>query len=186
VEFRATPIPDLTVIQPSPIVDHRGHFARVWCIEEFAQAGLDFEFVQANVQFSPRAGTLRGMHFQREPHQEVKLVRCTRGAAYDVVVDLRPDSPAYRSWHAEVLRADEYTTLWVPEGCAHGYLTLEPDSEVLYHTSHAYAPDAATGVRYDDPAFGIAWPRAVEVISERDATWPLLLGDAEREASRQG
>jgi dTDP-4-dehydrorhamnose 3,5-epimerase len=186
VEFRTSSIPGLTVIEPSPIVDHRGHFARVWCVEDFAKAGLDIDFVQANVQFSPQAGTLRGMHFQREPHQEVKLVRCTRGAVYDVIVDVRPGSPAYRTWHAEVLRADAYTTLWVPEGCAHGYLTLEPDSEVQYHTSHTYAPDAATGVRWDDPAFGIAWPGPVEVISERDATWPLLLGDGEREVSRRG
>lgn len=146
----------------------------MWCRTELGDAGLARQWEQANVQFSPRPGTLRGMHYQRPPHDEVKLVRCTRGAVFDVAVDLRPESPTYLRWHGAELTASNYRTMWVPEGCAHGFVTVEPDSEVLYMTSKPFAPDHATGVRYDDPAVGIEWPIPVSVISERDATWPLL------------
>lgn len=170
-----TPLPGVFVVEPSPIEDHRGHFARVWCRTELGDAGLTRDWEQANVQFSPRQGTLRGMHYQRPPHDEVKLVRCTRGAVFDVAVDLRTDSPTYRRWHGAELTASNYRTMWVPEGCAHGFVTLEPDSEVLYMTSKPFAADHAWGVRYDDPAIGIEWPVGVSVISERDANWPLLV-----------
>jgi dTDP-4-dehydrorhamnose 3,5-epimerase len=178
MEFRPASIRDMAIVEVQPIADHRGHFARVFAQEEFAAAGLERAFVHGNIQFSPRPGTLRGMHLQAPPHEEVKLVRCTRGAVFDVVVDLREGSPTYRQWHGEELRAEAYTTIWVPEGCAHGFVTLEPDSEVQYMTSHVFAPDAATGIRFDDPAIGITWPVTIEVVSDRDATWPLLDGAA--------
>lgn len=172
--FSGTPLAGVAVIEAEPIPDHRGHFARVWCGDEFGEAGLTRTWAQANIQFSPRVGTLRGMHFQLPPHDEVKLVRCTRGAVYDVAIDLRDSSPTYRQWFGVELSATNYRTMWVPEGCAHGFVTLEPDSEVLYMTSKPFAAGHATGIRHDDPAVDVEWPVAVEVISDRDATWPLL------------
>jgi dTDP-4-dehydrorhamnose 3,5-epimerase len=161
------------LVEVDRISDDRGFFARVWCQDEFAEQGLKVDWVQANVGRSVRAGTLRGMHYQRDPHAEVKLVRCTRGAVYDVALDLRPSSPSYLEWVGATLSADDHSMLYIPEGCAHGYQTLADDSEIVYFTSARYARDAATGARYDDPAFGIEWPRAVEVISEQDAGWEL-------------
>ena len=152
--------------------DERGFFARAWCRSEFAEAGVDVDWVQANAARSTKAGTLRGLHFQRPPFDEVKLVRCTRGAVFDVAVDLRPDSPTYRGWSGLRLDADGADAFLIPAGCAHGYLTLTDDVDLYYLTSTVYEPAAAAGVRYDDPAFGIVWPRAVEVISAQDATWP--------------
>lgn len=153
------------------IADDRGFFARVWCQDEFAQHGVSAAWVQANVGYSLRASTLRGMHYQRDPHAEAKLVRCTRGAVYDVALDLRPASPSYLRWVGVTLDANEHTMLYIPEGCAHGYQTLTDDSEIVYHTTARYDRDAATGARYDDPAFGIDWPLPVQVISEQDASW---------------
>jgi dTDP-4-dehydrorhamnose 3,5-epimerase len=153
-------------------LEKRGWFARAWCEREFATQGLSTTITQVNVGTSTKAGTLRGMHYQLEPHAEVKLARCARGAVYDVAVDLRPASPTFRRWHGCELSAANGRMLYVPEGCAHGYLTLTDDAELTYFTSVAYAPDAARGVRHDDPAFSIAWPRGVTTISSQDAAWP--------------
>jgi dTDP-4-dehydrorhamnose 3,5-epimerase len=160
------------LIELEPRRDERGHFARMWCEQELRAAGLEGAVSQVNVAFSPRAGTLRGLHFQRDPHAEVKIVRCVRGAVFDVMVDLRPQSPTFRRWFGAELRGDGLQMMYVPKGCAHGFLTLTDDSEVIYFASHPYAPAAATGLRYDDPAFGIRWPAEVKVISEADRSWP--------------
>jgi dTDP-4-dehydrorhamnose 3,5-epimerase len=172
MKFHATPIKDAYVVEPTPVRDERGFFGRVWCQDEFAQQGLTNRVAQINTGMSERAGTLRGMHYQLAPHAEAKVVYCTRGAVFDVVVDLRPDSPSFRRWHAVELTEDNYLALYVPAGCAHGYLTLSDRAVLTYLTSERYAPTAAKGVRYDDPAFGIEWPRAPQVISKADAAWP--------------
>jgi dTDP-4-dehydrorhamnose 3,5-epimerase len=153
-------------------VDGRGFFSRGWCRREFESQGLNPNLAQANIGFSDRKGTLRGMHYQVPPYQEAKLVRCTMGAIYDVVIDLRPDSATYRQWYGVELTADNRRMLYVPEGCAHGYETLVDDTEVFYQTSQFYAPECARGVRYDDPAFRVAWPSTVLVISDADRKWP--------------
>jgi dTDP-4-dehydrorhamnose 3,5-epimerase len=139
-----------------------------------ADAGLVAEFVQANHSANVRKGTLRGMHFQHAPHGEVKVVRCVKGALLDVIIDLRPDSPTYRRWEGFELSAANGRTLYVPVGFAHGFQTLEDESDVIYLVSHTHSPGFEGGVRYDDPAFGIAWPLPVSVISDKDAAWPLL------------
>jgi dTDP-4-dehydrorhamnose 3,5-epimerase len=159
-------------IRPEPRRDERGYFARLWCEEDFVAHGLSSRIAQINTGFSPRAGTLRGMHFQVEPHAEVKVVRCTAGKVFDVVIDLRIFSPTYRRWAGKILSPEDGLMLYVPQGCAHGYLTLEPDTELMYSASCAYAPASARGVRYDDTAFGIEWPGEVTVISTADASWP--------------
>ena len=170
--FLETKLTGAYEIQPEPIYDERGFFARSWCQKEFAGHGLNSKLVQCNVSVTSRKGTLRGMHFQAAPFAETKLVRCTRGAIYDVVLDLRPKSPTFRDWIAVVLTAEKRNMVYVPEGCGHGFLTLEDDIEVFYQMSEFYNPEAARGVRWDDPAFQIAWPGKVEVISERDRTYP--------------
>lgn len=170
--FTETPLPGGYLIEPERREDDRGHFARVWCRREFAEHGLSAELVQVNVGFSRRRGTLRGMHHQTPPHAEVKLVRCTRGRVYDVMVDLRSDSPTHTRWFGAELTPDNGRMLYVPEGFGHGYLTLTDDAEISYQTSRSYVPDAATGVAYNDPAFGIDWPIAPAVISEADRAWP--------------
>lgn len=170
--FTPTPLEGGYLIEPERREDDRGFFARVWCVDEFAQYGLSTELVQVNVGFSPRKGTLRGMHYQTAPAQEVKLVRCTRGAVYDVMVDLRTESPTHGRWYAAELTPDNGRMLYVPEGFAHGYQTLTDDSEIVYQTSCAYAPGCATGVAYDDPAFGIDWPMPPTAVSDADASWP--------------
>jgi len=173
--FTETAIKGVYLIGLERKEDHRGFFARAWCQQELEAHGLNPSLVQVNVGFSLKKGTLRGMHFQRHPHQEAKLVRCTMGQIFDVAVDLRPDSPTYRQWVGAELTADNRTMLYVPEGCAHGYQTLQDDAEVVYQTSHFFAATHATGVRFDDPSFGIVWPLAVEVISEMDKVWPLMV-----------
>jgi len=173
VIFTETPIPGAFEIALEERADDRGFFARVWCANEFAAHGLDTRLVQINLSFNHRAGTLRGMHFQRAPHEEAKCVRCTQGAIYDVVVDLRPSSPTFKRWHAVELTAANRLMLYVPKGCAHGYQTLEPDTETFYLVSEFYAPGSEGGVRWDDPAFGIEWPDAPErFMSPKDAVWP--------------
>jgi dTDP-4-dehydrorhamnose 3,5-epimerase len=174
--FAETEIDGAYLIEPERRVDERGFFARVFCEKELAERGLAVSISQANTGFSPRAGTLRGMHFQLAPHAEVKIARCLRGSAFDVAVDLRPGSPTYRRWTGHLLSAENGKLLYLPEGCAHGYLTLAPDTELLYFTSAPYAPSGARGVRYDDPAFAIAWPAKVEVISKVDLSWPDFAG----------
>ncbi len=160
------------VVDLEPFTDERGSFARIWCADELAAHGLTARLSQASISSNVRAGTLRGMHFQRPPHEEAKVVRCTRGAVYDVVLDLRRDSPMHGRWFAAELSAENGSAVFIPEGCAHGFQTLVDDTEVLYLISTAYAPGAAAGVRWDDPAFAIAWPDAAErTISGRDREW---------------
>lgn len=173
LRFITTPIDGVVRIELDPIRDERGFFARAWADDEFAEAGLGANWVQANLGRSPRAGTLRGLHYQRDPNPEAKLVRCTRGRAQDVVVDMRPESPTFRHWVATELTAERGESLFVPAGCAHGYLTLEPDTDVYYQASARYAPESATGVRFDDPAFLIEWSAPILVISDTDRSWPL-------------
>jgi dTDP-4-dehydrorhamnose 3,5-epimerase len=173
VTFEETPVAGAFVVDVEPVEDERGFFARFFCRREFADRGLNPDVVQCNLSFNVHAGTLRGLHFQRPPHEEAKLIRCVRGAIWDVVLDLRPDSSSYLRWHGVELTADNRRMLFVPEGCAHGFQTLVPETEVLYQMSAGYAPDAGAGVRWDDPAFGIRWPDAGDrVISPKDASWP--------------
>lgn len=176
MRFSQTDIGGSWIIDPAPHEDDRGRFMRAWCSREFAEHGLSFLPVQANMGFSVRKGTVRGMHFQVAPALEAKLVRCTRGSMFDVVLDLRPDSPTYARWHGVELSADNGRMLYVPEHCAHGYQTLAEDTEMHYLTSAFYAPQSARGVRHDDPAFGVRWPLPVTAISDQDSAWPLVTG----------
>jgi len=162
------------VIDPTPHSDDRGRFMRAWCTKEFAEHDIQFLPVQANMGFSRHKGTIRGMHFQEAPALEAKLVRCTRGSIFDVVLDLRPRSSSYGRWYGVILSAENGRMLYVPEGCAHGYQTLDEDSEMYYMTSAFYTPCAARGVRFDDPLFQIKWPLAATAVSEQDRNWPLL------------
>ena len=172
--FDPTKLPGAFVIRLDPAADERGFFARSWCQKEFEAHGLNPRLVQCNVSLNAKKGTLRGLHYQEAPHQEAKLVRCTQGAIYDVIVDLRPSSRTFRQWVAETLTAENHTMMYVPEGCAHGFLTLEDNSEVFYQMSQFYHPESARGLRWDDPAFQIMWPSDVIVISEKDKTYPDL------------
>ena len=158
--------------------DERGSFARAWCTEEFAGNGMVASFVQANVARTRRRGTLRGLHYQVEPHSEAKLIRCTRGSIFDVAVDLRTASPTFGRWFSAELTEDRDELLYVPPGCAHGYQSLTDDVEVFYLASHRYTPDAERGIRFDDPAFGIRWPLPVSEISDKDRRWPDLPASA--------
>jgi dTDP-4-dehydrorhamnose 3,5-epimerase len=159
--------------------DDRGWFARSWCAREFAAHGLDPRLAQVSLSFNRHRGTLRGLHYQRPPHAEAKLVRCIRGVLWDVAVDLRPGSPTRGEWQAFELTAANERALYIPEGFAHGFQTLAPDTEVLYLISAFHAPEAAAGLRYDDPAFAIPWPLPVASISPRDIAWPAWCADAE-------
>lgn len=173
MRFVATDIAGAHVIELDKRADERGYFARIWCQEELREHGLEPGLAQINVGFSSRRGTLRGMHYQRAPHAEVKIARCLRGAVFDVVLDLRQASPTYKQWFGLVLTPANGKALYLPEGCAHGYLTLESDSELMYTTSKPYAPESATGARFDDPAFDIDWPEEVAVVSAADRSWQL-------------
>jgi dTDP-4-dehydrorhamnose 3,5-epimerase len=170
--FRGTEIEGVWVVEPERHEDERGFFARTWDAQEFAERGLNARLVQCSVSYNRARGTLRGMHYQVPPHEEAKLVRCTAGAIYDVAVDLRPGSSTLCAWFGVELSAENRFALYVPEGCGHGFLTLTDDAEVAYLISEAHAPDAARGVRYDDPAFGIRWPAPVVTVNERDRTYP--------------
>lgn len=170
--FSETELPGVIVVELEKRRDERGFFARSFCTEEFAGHGLVSHFPQANVSFNREKGTLRGLHYQAEPKPEPKLVRCTRGAIFDVAVDLRRDSPGYRRWTGHELSADNHMGLYVPPGCAHGFVTLEQDSEVSYLMGEVYHEGLARGVRWNDPAFAIDWPLAPAVISDRDAAYP--------------
>lgn len=175
--FEQTKLGGVFVVDLERREDSRGFFARSWCANEFAAHGLSTEVVQANVSFNPREGTLRGMHYQRAPHAETKLVRCTQGGIYDVVIDLRPKSDTYKQWLGVELTQENRRALYVPEGFAHGYQTLVPDAEVFYQVSEFYTPDAEGGVRWDDPAFGIEWPDAGNAfLSDKDRSWPDFTG----------
>ena len=172
-----TELPDAYVIDLEPVEDPRGFFARAWSDRELAERGLETRIAQCNVSLTKRSGTVRGMHFQRPPHEEAKFVRCTAGGLYDVIVDLRPDSAAFRRWIGVELSQENRRTLYVPRGFAHGFQTLADDTEVSYMISEAYAPESADGVRWDDPAFGIVWPLGDPTeISDKDRTWPDFTG----------
>jgi len=173
VIFRQTRLKGAFFIEPERIEDRRGFFARAWCKEEFESHSLNPSLVQCNLSFNKNGGTLRGMHYQTAPHEEAKLVRCTRGAIYDVIIDLRPESPTYLEWIGVELTADNHKMLYVPENFAHGYQTLTDNTEVFYQVSQFYSPESERGVRWNDPAFGIKWPETNSVmISEKDKNWP--------------
>lgn len=172
MKFLEAAIRGVFEIQLEQHFDHRGFFARTWCHKEFEDHCLNSRLVQCNISFSTRKGTLRGMHYQTAPHEETKLVRCTRGAIYDVVVDLRRKSSTFKKWVAVNLTAENHKMLYVPEGCAHGFITLEDDSEVAYQMSEFYNPEFGRGVRWNDPAFRISWPEPIRVMSDRDRTYP--------------
>jgi len=172
MEFVETALKGAYLIRVRKIEDARGFFARGWCREELEHHGLRGDMTQLNVGFSHKKGTIRGLHYQAAPHQEAKLVRCTRGAIFDVIVDLRAGSPTQAQWFGTELTADNAFMLYAPEGFAHGYQTLADDTEAYYLTSASYAPSAVRGVRYDEPAFGISWPLPVSVVSDADRQWP--------------
>ena len=176
VKFTETGIVGAYVIDPVRFHDDRGFFAEAWNNEEARQLGLTTRVEQCNLSFNPLKGTLRGMHYQRAPHEEAKLVRCTAGAVFDVLVDLRADSPTFKRWFGTELTAENRQMLYVPEGCAHGYLTLVDDSEVFYQISAKYAPASADGVRWNDPAFGIVWPAPALHLHPRDRDYPDFTG----------
>jgi dTDP-4-dehydrorhamnose 3,5-epimerase len=172
VQFESLDVSGAYVISPEKIEDERGFFARSWSRDEFEAHGLNPNVAQCNISFNNAKGTLRGMHYQAQPYEETKLVRCTKGSIYDVVVDLRPGSPTFKKHDGATLSADNRLMLYVPEGCAHGFITLEDGVEIFYQISEFYTPSAQRGVRYDDPAFGIDWPVPVTVINPRDKNYP--------------
>jgi len=176
VEFTETKLKGAFVIDIKRLEDERGFFARTFCKKEFEEHGLNPDLVQANLSFNHRKGTLRGLHYQKDPHQEAKLVRCARGALYDVIVDLRPASSTYKEWVGVELKADEYRMLYVPEDFAHGFITLQDHTEAVYQVSQFYTPGAEQGIRYDDPVFNISWPMEPEVISDKDSNWEPFQG----------
>lgn len=177
--FTETALKGAFVIDPEPVKDDRGLFARMWCQQEFAAQGLSATWVQSSISFNSRKGTLRGMHYQAAPYEEVKLVRCTMGTIYDVIVDLRPNSATYAQHVGVTLSAENRRALYIPKQFAHGFLTLDDKSEVSYHMSEFHVPASACGFRWDDPTFGIQWPEAIMVMSEKDRSWPVF-------TSRQG
>lgn len=160
------------LIEPEPIIDERGSFTRAFCQREFEEKGLNSNLVQCNLSRNHSKGTLRGMHFQKPPHAEVKLVRCIRGKIFDVIIDLRPDSKTFKKWEAFVLSRENAHLLYIPEGFAHGFQTLENDTDVFYQVSHPFVKAADSGVRWDDPIFGINWPLDPEFISQKDRNCP--------------
>ncbi|TMI07555.1 MAG: dTDP-4-dehydrorhamnose 3,5-epimerase [Betaproteobacteria bacterium] len=175
MKFISTEIAGVWLIVPEPIEDERGSFARLFCRREFETRGLNSELVQCSTSFSRLKGTLRGMHFQAEPHGEEKIVRCTRGAMYDVIADLRRDSPSFRRWSGFELTADNRMMVYVPRGVAHGFLTTSDDTEVFYQMSEFHHPESARGVRWDDPSLAIRWPQVPPaLISDSDRSLPYL------------
>ena len=172
MRFTETFLAGAFVVEPEPVEDARGSFARTWCRREFEARGLDTRIAQCSTSFNRTKGVLRGLHYQAAPFAETKLVRCTRGAIYDVIVDLRAGSPTFTRHFAAILTESNRAMLYVPEGFAHGFQTLADDTEVAYQISQFYSPAHARGVRWDDPAFAIAWPHDTRIISERDRTYP--------------
>lgn len=169
--FEETPLKGAYTINLNRFEDERGFFARSYCRKEFEDHGITAQIVQANLSYSKKKGTLRGIHYQISPFEETKLVRCIRGAVYDVIIDLRKDSPTYKQWFGIELNEENYTMLFVPESFGHGYQTLKDHTEVIYMVSQFYAPGAERGIRWNDPVFGIQWPAEVKVISSKDANW---------------
>lgn len=172
MRFTETKVIGAFLIDMEPRTDHRGFFSRSWCAKEFASQGLNSRLAQVNVCYTAKRGGIRGLHYQLPPHEEAKTVRCTQGAIFDVVVDLRPTSPSYRKWDGFELTAENHRMVYVPEGCAHGCLSLVDASEIEYLTSEFYSPESARGIRFDDPTFAIEWPVSVESISDADRSWP--------------
>jgi len=174
MRFEQTPLAGSYLVHLDPRVDARGTFARAFCAQEFSAHALETSFVQANISTNARAGTVRGMHFQRAPHAEVKLVRCTRGAIYDVIVDMREGSKTYLRWYGAELSEENGLMMYVPKGFAHGYQALSDGATAFYMVSAFYGPDSESGLRFDDPRLAIKWPRAISEFSDKDAKWPLL------------
>jgi len=170
--FIETKLKGAFLIELETAQDERGFFARTWCREEFESHGLNPQLVQCNISFNRKQGALRGMHYQTAPHEEAKLVRCTRGAIYDVIIDLRPASPTFKQWFAAILTADNHNMLYVPEGFAHGLQTLADETEIFYQMSESYHPECACGVRWNDAAFGIEWPDGERTMSAKDREYP--------------
>ena len=178
MRFEPTSLDGVWLVHLDPMRDERGLFARTFCVNEFRAHGLETSFPQHSISCSNRKGTVRGMHFQRAPHGEVKLVRCLSGAIWDVVIDMRPTSPTFRQWRGFELSAENQDQIYIPKGFAHGFQTLSDNAQVNYLISELYAPGAASGVRYDDPAFRVTWPLPVSVISDKDLRWPDFQPDA--------
>lgn len=172
MKFTPLPLQGAFVIEPEPIADERGFFARTFCREEFAAHGLNPDLVQCSVSFNKKKGTLRGMHYQKKPHEESKVVRCTMGAIYDVIIDLRPLLPTFKRWVGVELSSENRKQIYVPEGFAHGFLTLSDESEVFYQISESFHSECTAGVRWDDPSFGIRWPLYPQIIAAKDASYP--------------
>jgi len=177
--FRETALKGAFIIDPEPVIDERGMFARTWCQKEFEAQGLKVAWVQSSISMNRRKGTLRGMHYQAAPYEEVKLVRCTMGAIYDVIVDMRHESPTYCHYLGVTLSAENHRALYIPQRFAHGFLTLSDNSDVSYNMSEFYAPSSARGFRWNDPTFRIEWPEAITVMSEKDRSWPTFSSDRE-------
>jgi len=174
MRFTETRLKGAFIIEPERLEDERGFFARTFCQKEFEAHGLKSKIVQCNISYNKHKGTLRGMHYQVAPMAESKLVSCTRGAIYDVIIDLRPESPTYCQWLAEELNAENRKMIYIPEGFAHGFQTLEDESEVFYQMFEFFSPEHARGVRWDDPVFGIEWLLNTRIISEKDKNYPLI------------
>jgi dTDP-4-dehydrorhamnose 3,5-epimerase len=174
MKFTETSLKGVYTIDLEPIGDSRGYFSRFWCGRELDDQGLGFEIAQINSSYNATAGTVRGFHYQQDPHSEAKVVSCTSGRIYDVAVDARPDSPTYLDWFGIELSANDNRQLFIPPGFAHGYQALVDDSQLLYVVSEFYAPDSESGLRYDDPAIGVSWPHQVTSVSDKDANWPLV------------
>jgi dTDP-4-dehydrorhamnose 3,5-epimerase len=172
MKFTSTPLSGAYIVEPERVADERGFFARSWCAEEFRSHGLSGSLTQCSISYNTKRGTLRGMHYQAQPHAEAKLVRCTAGAIYDVILDLRTGSPSNCKWFAVELTATNHTELYIPKGFAHGFQSLGDDSEVFYQISESYRSELSRGVRWNDPAFAIEWPIADPVLSERDRSLP--------------
>lgn len=170
--FTETKIKGVYIIEPERLTDERGFFARSFCQEEFRKYGLENDIVQCNISYNKKKGTLRGMHFQVAPHEEAKIVGCTGGAIYDVVVDLRTESKTYRHWVAVELSDENFKMIYIPKGCAHGFQTLKDNTTVNYQMMEFFHPECARGVRWDDPAFGIIWQNPVACISQKDQRYP--------------
>jgi len=174
MKFHKTPLKDLIIIEPEKIEDERGFFARTWDTEVFSKVGLNPKIIQCSISSNKKKGTLRGLHVQNSPYEESKIIRCTRGKLYDIVVDLRIDSLTFKKWFSIELSADNYKMVYVPEGCAHGYQTLEDNTDASYQMTEEFKPEYYTGVRWDDPAFGIKLPLEITVISKKDTMWNFL------------
>jgi dTDP-4-dehydrorhamnose 3,5-epimerase len=170
--FTETSLPGAYIIEIKKIGDERGFFGRSWCKHEMEEHGLNGNLAQINTSLSIQKGTLRGLHYQVAPYAEAKMIRCTRGSVFDVIVDIRPDSPTYLKWFSDILTEDNHKALYSPEGFAQGFITLEDNTEITYFTTQFYAPGCDWGVRYNDPQVGIQWPLKPEVISEKDLNWP--------------